>query len=61
MTLQLQFRLFRSKLSFRTLNNFDLNEAIDIYTYVYHKSSIVVVEVLNTLIRQSFSSWNREN
>ena len=31
MTLQLQFRLFRSKLSFRTLHDLDLNEAIEIY------------------------------
>ena len=31
MTLQFQFRLFRSKLSFRTLYDFDFNEAIDVY------------------------------
>ena len=31
MTLQLQLRLFRSKLSFRTLYDFDFNEAIDVY------------------------------
>ena len=31
MTLQLQFRLFRSKLSFRKLCDFDLNEAIDVF------------------------------
>ena len=31
MTLQLQFRLFRSTLSFRTLYDFDFNEAIDVY------------------------------
>ena len=29
MTLQLQFRFFCSKLSFRTLYDFDLNEGID--------------------------------
>ena len=31
MTLQLQFRLFRSKLSFRTLYDSDFSEAIDVY------------------------------
>ena len=31
MILQLQFR---SKLSFRTLYDFDLNEAIDVYDYI---------------------------
>ena len=51
---------------FRTLYDFDLSEAIDFYdsmTFMIlsHKSSIVVVKVLNTLIRQSFSSWSREN
>ena len=60
MTLRLQFRRLRSKLSFRTLNDFDLNEAIDGYD-LSHKCSIVVIKVLNTLIRQSFSSLNREN
>ena len=54
-SLQLQFRLFRSKLSFRTLYDFDFNEAIDVYDLSY-KCSIVVVKVLNTLIRQSFTS-----
>ena len=34
MTLQLQFRLFRSKLSFRTLYVFDLNEAIDVCDFI---------------------------
>ena len=34
MTLQLQFRLFRLKLSFRMLYDFDLNEAIDIYDVI---------------------------
>ena len=34
MTLQLQFRLFRSKLSFRTLYDFDFNEAIDVYDFI---------------------------
>ena len=34
MALQLQFRLFRSKLSFRTLYDFDLNEAIDIFDFI---------------------------
>ena len=34
MTLQLQFRLFRLKLSFRTLYDFDLNEAIDVYDFI---------------------------
>ena len=47
--------------SFRTLYDFDFNEAIDVYdsmTFMIlsHKCSIVVVKVLNTLIRQSFSS-----
>ena len=28
--------LFRSQLSFRTLNGFDLNEAIDVYDYFSH-------------------------
>ena len=49
-SLQLQFRFFRSKLSFRTLY-----EVIDVYD-LSHKCSIVVVKVLNTLIRQSFTS-----
>ena len=34
MTLQLQFRLFRSKLSFIKLYDFDLNEAIDVYDFI---------------------------
>ena len=34
MTLQLQFRLFRSKLSFRTLYDFDLNEATDVDDFI---------------------------
>ena len=34
MTLQLQLRLFRSKLSFRTLYDFDFNEAIDVYDFI---------------------------
>ena len=34
MTLQLQFRLFCSKLNFRTLYDFDLNEAIDVYDFI---------------------------
>ena len=34
MTLQLRFRLFRSKLSFRTLYVFDLNEAIDVCNFI---------------------------
>ena len=39
--------------SFRTFHDFDLNEAID----VYDKCSIVmIVNVLNTSIRQSFIS-----
>ena len=33
MTLQLQFRLFRSKLSFITYD-FDLNEAIDVNDFI---------------------------
>ena len=33
-SLQLQFRLFHSKLSFRTLYVFDLNEAIDFHDFV---------------------------
>ena len=39
MTLQLQFRLFCSKLSFRALCDFDLNEAIDanmMITYIFY-------------------------
>ena len=28
--------LFRSQLSFRTLYDFDLNEAIDVYDYFFH-------------------------
>ena len=32
--LQLQFRLFRSKLSFRTLYDFDLIEANDVYDFI---------------------------
>ena len=42
MTLQLQFRLFCSKLSFRTLCDFDLNEAIDANMILSHTFSIVV-------------------
>ena len=36
MTLQLQFRLFRSKLSFRTLplHDLDLNDTIKIYDFI---------------------------
>ena len=34
MTLQLQFRLFRSKLSYRMLYDFDLNEVVDIYDFI---------------------------
>ena len=34
MTFQLQLRLFRSKLSFRTLYDFDFNEAIDVYDFI---------------------------
>ena len=34
MTLQLQFRFFRSKLSFRTLYDFDFNEAVDVYDFI---------------------------
>ena len=34
MTLRLQFRLFRSKLSIRTLYDFALNEAIDVYDFI---------------------------
>ena len=57
MTLRLQFRMFRSKLSFRTLYDFALNKAIDVHgSSLSHKCSIVVVKVLNTLILQSFSS-----
>ena len=43
MTLQLQFRLFSPKLSFKTLCDFDLNEAIDASMILSHKFSIVVV------------------
>ena len=34
MTLQLQFRLLRSKLSFRKLHDLDLNEAIEIHYFI---------------------------
>ena len=34
MTLRLQFRLFRSKLSFRTLYDFALNEAVDVHDFM---------------------------
>ena len=34
MILHLQFRLFRSKLSFRASYDFDLNEAIDGYDFI---------------------------
>ena len=34
MTLQLQFRLFRLKLSFSTLYDLDFNEAIDVYDFI---------------------------
>ena len=34
MKLPLQFRLFRSKLSYRTLYDFDLNEVVDIYDFI---------------------------
>ena len=34
MTLTLQFRLFRSKLSYRTLCDFDVNEVVDIYDFI---------------------------
>ena len=30
----MQFRLFRSKLSFRTLYDFDFNKAIDVYDFI---------------------------
>ena len=41
MTLQLQFRLFWSKLSFRMLYDLDLNEAIDVYDYFEHKNALL--------------------
>ena len=34
MTSHLQFHLLQSKLSFRTLYDFDLNEAIDVYDLI---------------------------
>lgn len=34
MTLQLQFCLFRSKLSFKTLYDCELNEAVDVYDFI---------------------------
>ena len=34
MTLRLQFRLFRSKLSIRMLYDFALNEGIDVYDFI---------------------------
>ena len=34
MTLELQSHLFRSKLNFRTLYDFDLNEVIDVYDFI---------------------------
>ena len=44
--------------NFRTLYDFNLNEAMILFTFMIlaHKCSIVDVKVLNTLIRQSFSS-----
>ena len=42
MALQLQFRLSCSKLSFRTLYDFDLNEAMNASMILLHKFSIVV-------------------
>ena len=34
MTLPLQFRLFHSKLSYRMLYDFDVNEVVDIYDFI---------------------------
>ena len=34
MTVQLQFRLFRLKLSFRKLYDFDLSEVVDVYDFI---------------------------
>ena len=34
MTLPLQFRFFRSKLSYRMLYDFDVNEVVDIYDFI---------------------------
>ena len=34
MTLQFQFRLFRLKLSFRKLYDFDLSEVVDLYDFI---------------------------
>ena len=34
MTLQLQLRLFRLKLSFSTLYDLDFNDAIDVYDFI---------------------------
>ena len=58
MTLKLEFRLFRSQLSFGTLYDSDLNEAIDETSMILsQKCSIVVLKFLNTFkTRQSFSS-----
>ena len=42
MALQLQFHLSCSKLSFRTLYDFDLNEAMNASMILLHKFSIVV-------------------
>ena len=43
MALQLQFHLSCSKLSFRTLYDFDLNEAMNASMILLHKLSIVAV------------------
>ena len=49
MTLQLQFHLFRSKLSFRTLYDLDLNGAIEVR--FFHRHMFIVVAKFGTLIR----------
>ena len=41
MTLRLQFRLFRSKLSFRTLYDFALNEAVELSMILSQKFSVL--------------------
>ena len=51
-----QLRSFHSKLGVRSLHDFDLNKAIDVYDYFSHIFSIAIVKVLNTLTNQSFSS-----
>ena len=54
-------RLFRSKLSFRTLYDCAINEAIDFYDFVAQTFYCRRKSFEYALNRQSFSSWNSEN